>query len=99
MSEFASDLSDVIETQQNRIRYLESEVLQLEQKLKRQATGPALYQQQEFEAAMEDRFPTALQAASLVRATDVRLERAAALGEETVEPRRAKPVFAVSPAK
>ena len=95
------DQTQVIETQQNRICYLQNEVAQLEQKLTRLAKGPGLYQQWSFEAAMEDRFPTKQRAAELARVTEIRLERAASPSKEvlTREPIRQSPTAEASIAK
>lgn len=98
VSELARDQSTVIETQQNRIRYLEREVAELEQKLARLSSGPSRdespYEQRSFEAAMEDRFPTEAQAAELARGAEVSPERAPAWAEPAAapEPHRTGPV-------
>jgi len=60
-----SDLSKVIEIQKNRIRFLEREVELLEERLDRAQYGPAAHSMQDFEGAMECRFPDTQQATLL----------------------------------
>jgi len=90
VSDLAGDLSKVVEIQRNRIRYLEQEVVALEQRLTRARRGPAAMGLQELEASMESRFPDERQAALLSRDGDDRGRERAAAPAEPRQPREAR---------